>query len=107
LILPNVPRFLREEYQPRETDERLALVGVCQSQRLYHAAARLYADAFAADPDLAEKMTAAYRTRAALEYQQSVGRLEELTTAARYLAARCAALAGCGLGADGAKLDAG
>jgi serine/threonine-protein kinase len=105
LILPSLPKFLRGEYQPQENDERLGLVGICQSQGLYHAAARLYADAFAADPDLAEKMTAAYRTRATLEYKQSVGRLEELITEGRYLAARCAALAGCGLGADGAKLD--
>jgi serine/threonine-protein kinase len=104
-ILPNVPRFLGGEYQPLENDERLGLVGVCQSQGLYHAAARLFADAFAADPDLAEKLTSAYRTRAELEYQERVGRIEELITEGRYLAARCAALAGCGLGEDGAKLD--
>jgi serine/threonine-protein kinase len=103
-ILTNLPRFLRGEYQPLENDERLALGGVCRAQGLYHAAAQLYADAFETDPDLAEQLTSAYRARASLEYKQSIGRLGELTTEARYLAARCAALAGCGLGADGAKL---
>jgi serine/threonine-protein kinase len=83
LILPNLPAFLRGEYQPLDNDERLALVGICQFQGLYHAAARLYADAIAANPGLAD----------------------ELPSEWRYLAARCAALAGCGLGADGAKLD--
>jgi serine/threonine-protein kinase len=84
LILPNMPAFLRGEYQPRQNDERLAFLGSCQFRGLYEAAARLYADAFAADGALAE----------------------ELTTECRYRAACCAAQAGCGLGADGAKLSA-
>jgi serine/threonine-protein kinase len=103
LILPNLSAFLRGEYQPLD-EERLALVGVCQSQGLYHAAARLYADAFAADPDLAEKLAAECRSRAALGDKQPVGRVEELASECRYPAARCAALAGCGLGEDGARL---
>src|SRR5262249_32610993 len=37
--------------------------------------------------------------------KHSVGRLEELNTGCRYPAARCAALAGCGLGEDGARLS--
>jgi serine/threonine-protein kinase len=105
LILPNLPAFLRGEYQPLDNDERLALVGVCQSRGLYHAAARLYADAFAADTDLAEESTSASRSRAALGDNQPVGPVEELTTECRYPAARCAALAGCGLGEDGTRLD--
>jgi serine/threonine-protein kinase len=105
LILPNLPAFLRGEYQPRDK-ERLALLGVCQSQGLCHAAARLYADAFAAEPNLAENLAADCRSRAALGDKQPVGRLEELTSVCRYPAARCAALAGCGLGADGARLGA-
>jgi serine/threonine-protein kinase len=104
LILPNLPAFLRGEYQPRDNDERLALVGICQFQGRYHAAARLYADAFATDPAGAEALTSEGRSRAALGDQQPVGRVEELATACRYLAARCAAVAGCGLGKDGAKL---
>jgi serine/threonine-protein kinase len=106
LILPNLPQFLRGEHEPLENDERLGLVGACQSQSLYHTVARLFADAFADDPDLAARMTDAYHTRATLDYKRQVGRLEELTTEGRYLAARCAALAGCGLGADAAELDA-
>jgi serine/threonine-protein kinase len=104
LILANLPAFLRGGYQPRDNDERLALVGVCQSEGLYHAAARLYADAFAADPNLAEALTSDCRTRAALGDKQPVGRVEELATRCRYPAARCAALAGCGLGEGGARL---
>jgi serine/threonine-protein kinase len=83
LVLPNLPAFLRGKYQPRDNDERLALLGACQFQGRNRAAARLYADAFAADPALAEG----------------------LTRECRYRAARCAALAGCGLGADGAGLN--
>src|SRR5260370_40015653 len=52
LILPNLPAFMRGEYQPLDNDERLALVGICQFQGRGHAAARLYADAFAIDPAL-------------------------------------------------------
>jgi serine/threonine-protein kinase len=82
-ILPELPAFLQGTYQPQENDERLALLGVCQSRGLHAAAARLYADAFAADRALAEN--------SALE--------------CRCHAARCAAMAGCGLGEDGAALS--
>src|SRR5262249_48231372 len=75
LILPNLRAFLRGEYQPRDNDERLALVGVCQSQGRYHAAARLFADAFATDPALAEELTSECRSRAALADKQPVGRV--------------------------------
>jgi serine/threonine-protein kinase len=105
LILPNLPAFLRGEYQPQDNDERLALVGACQSQGLCHAAARLYADAFAADPHLVEDLTLECCSRAARGGKQPVGRLEELSIQCRYPAARCAALAGCGLGEDGARLS--
>jgi serine/threonine-protein kinase len=104
LILPELPAIRRGEYQPLEVGERLALVGRCQSERLYHAAARIYADAFAADPNLPEGLTEGFRSWVA-RADQPVGRIEELTTECRYPAARCAALAGCGLGEDGAKLD--
>jgi serine/threonine-protein kinase len=84
LILPNLPAFLRGEYQPRDNNERLAFVGSCQFHGRYAAAARLYADAFTADGAVAE----------------------DLTTECRGRAACCAAQAGYGRGADGAQLSA-
>ncbi|HEV3024153.1 MAG TPA: serine/threonine-protein kinase [Pirellulales bacterium] len=105
LIVPDLPAFLRGEYQPQDNDERLALVGCCQFQGLNQAAARLYADAFAADPELAEELTTQCLERAARGDQQPVGRVEQLATQGLYPAARCSALAGCGLGADAANLS--
>jgi serine/threonine-protein kinase len=104
LILPDLPSIRRGEYQTLDDDERLALVGVCQSQGHYHAAARIYADAFAADPNLPEHLTEGFRSWVGRE-DQPVGRIEELTTECRYPAARCAALAGCGLGNDETRPD--
>ncbi len=103
-ILPHLPAFLRGDYQPRENDERLALLGICQFQRRYATAARLYADAFAADPHLADDLTTEClrRNRRAEHPGDPV---EVFNAACRYLAARCAALAGCGLGKDGDKLS--
>jgi eukaryotic-like serine/threonine-protein kinase len=103
MILPRLPAFLRGEWQPQDNDERLALLGACESAARYAAASRLYADAFAADPGLAEALTAHCRRRAAQESNKS-DRVEALNTEARYLAARCAALAACGLGKDGPRL---
>jgi eukaryotic-like serine/threonine-protein kinase len=105
LILPNLQAFLRGEYQPLDDDERLALLGVCQFQGRYHAAARLFAHAIANKPAVAEDLVSECRSRSALGDAQPVGRLEDLATECRYPAARCAALAGCGLGEDAAKLD--
>jgi serine/threonine-protein kinase len=80
-ILPDLPAFLQGKHQPRDNDERLAFLGLCQFQGRNAAAARLYADAFAADRALADSIPECL-----------------------YRAARCAALAGCGRGADGANL---
>src|SRR5262249_40956565 len=99
------PAFLQGKYQPQDNNERLALLGICQSKGLYAAAARLYADAFAADSDLADTLTADCRYRSARE-KLFADRIEALNTECRYLAARCAALAGSGLGKDGANLSA-
>jgi serine/threonine protein kinase/tetratricopeptide (TPR) repeat protein len=105
MILPKLPAFLQGEYQPRDNDERLALLGTCEFQGLDGAAARLYADAFAADPHLADDLTTECLRRAAHGDKQPAGRLEELNMECRYPAARSAALAGCALGKDGAKLS--
>ena len=83
LILPNSPAFLEGRYQPRDNDERLALLGVCQFQDLRGAMAGLYGAAFGDDPKLAE----------------------DLQTGHRYNAACAAAIASCGCGTDGAKLS--
>ena len=104
MILPELPAFLRGEYEPHDNDERLALVGICQAQSRYTTAARLYAAAFKADPDLAEKLTTESRYRST-EEEPFYERVESINTDARYLAARCAALAGCGRGKDAAKLS--
>jgi serine/threonine-protein kinase len=81
LILPDLRAFLQGKHRPKDNDERLALLGVCQFQDRRAATAGLYAAAFAADQNLAEDLRAAHR----------------------YRAARAAAVAGCG-SADGAGL---
>jgi serine/threonine-protein kinase len=65
IIVPTLPAFLAGDYQPRDNDERLALLGVCQFTNRSLALARLYTDAFAADPSLAEDHHSAHRFRAA------------------------------------------
>jgi serine/threonine-protein kinase len=83
MILPNLPAFLEGKYQPRTSDERLALLGVCQFKDLRGAEAGIYAAAFADNSILADDLAAGHRYRAA-----------------------CAAsVAGCGGGADGPKLS--
>jgi serine/threonine-protein kinase len=78
-----LPPLLRGEAKPRDAAEGILLAQFCQRYRKhYAAAARLYADAFAAEPK----------------------RAEDLQQANRYNAACAAALAGCGKGEDAAKL---
>jgi hypothetical protein len=104
MILPNLPAFLDGKYQPHDNDERLALLGICQFQGRYGTAARLYADAFAADSHLADDLNkeCLRRTRGR---EAAADRIEVFDSACRYLAARCAALAGCGQGKDGESLS--
>ena len=83
LILPRLPAFLEGKYQPKDNNERLALLGVCEFKSLRAAEAGLLSAAFAADPKLAD----------------------DLDTGLRYRAARTASVAGCGGGADGAALS--
>jgi tetratricopeptide (TPR) repeat protein len=79
-----LPAFLKGELEPQDTAQRLALVGVCEAKKLWAAAARLYADAFAADPKQADGVHPGNR----------------------YDAARAAALAGCGQGQDAPAMAA-
>jgi eukaryotic-like serine/threonine-protein kinase len=82
LIFPNTAAFLEGKYEPRDNTERLALLGVCRFKNRTRAAAQLYAEAFAADATLADDSRFNHR----------------------YNAARTAALAGCGQGADATGL---
>jgi serine/threonine-protein kinase len=58
MILPKLQAFRQGDWQPQDNNERLALLGFCESAALYGTASRLCADAFAADPDLAERLRA-------------------------------------------------
>jgi serine/threonine-protein kinase len=102
LILPNLHAFLEGKYQPIDNDERLALLGVCQSRNLHAAAATILADAFAADPSLADRLTAQCSALAS-RANDSYNRTQSLKNAPRLLAARSAALAGSGICEDRAK----
>jgi tetratricopeptide (TPR) repeat protein len=79
-----LPAILRGEAGPATAADGIQLAGLCQrpNRQRYAAAARLYRDAFAAVPQLAE-----------------------VNTRNRYNAACAAALAGCGRGKDAAGLD--
>jgi tetratricopeptide (TPR) repeat protein len=79
-----LPAVLQGQVKPQGAAERVRLAWLCQQpyQRRYAAAARLYAEAFAEVPALAEDARAGHR----------------------YSAARAAALAGCGQGNDAAGL---
>jgi tetratricopeptide (TPR) repeat protein len=65
LVLPGLPALLAGGRPPRDNAERLALLGACQFEGRHAAAARLYAGAFAADPQLAEDLGAGHRYNAA------------------------------------------
>jgi tetratricopeptide (TPR) repeat protein len=79
-----LPAILKGEARPAGAAEGAEFAGLCKLTKRYAAAARLYADAFAADPQLAEDLQAAHR----------------------YNAACCAALAAAGQGTDAPKPDA-
>jgi serine/threonine-protein kinase len=80
LIFPNTAAFLEGKYEPRDNTERLALLGVCRFKNRTRASARLYAEAFAGDPTLADDPHLGHR----------------------YNAACATAQAGCGQGTDAA-----
>jgi tetratricopeptide (TPR) repeat protein len=78
-----LPALLRGEAKPADTTVRLLFAQVCQYKQYYATSARLYTEAFADVPSLAEHRQAGHR----------------------YSAACCAARAGCGQGQDAARLD--
>jgi tetratricopeptide (TPR) repeat protein len=76
-------RILQGQVRPADAAERIALAKLCQEHKKHYAsAARFYAEAFAAEPKLAD----------------------DLRSGHRYNAACAAALAGCGQGVDVAKI---
>jgi serine/threonine-protein kinase len=76
--------ILKGEARAKNPSELLRLARFCLDRKKYPAsAARLYADAFAAEPELAA----------------------DLAAGDRFAASRAAALAGCGSGGDAATLD--
>jgi eukaryotic-like serine/threonine-protein kinase len=83
LLDARLPSILRGTEKPANAAEQIEFAQVCVLKKLYAAAARLCTDAFAMKPQLAESPGPGHR----------------------YAAARSAALAGCGQGEDGAKLD--
>jgi len=79
-----LPKLLNGEAQPADAGERMALAHLCQEhKKRYAAAARFFAEGFAAQPGLADDLRASHR----------------------YNAACVAALAGCGQGKDADKID--
>jgi serine/threonine protein kinase/Tfp pilus assembly protein PilF len=83
LLEPKLPAVLAGRERFSGTQEQLLVGRLCYYKQLRAAAVRFYAEAFRADPKLAEQLNAH-----------------------RYEAARAAALAGCGQGKDADKLDA-
>ncbi len=53
MIVPDLTAILEGKQEPRDNDERLAQIGVCRFENRFAALARVYAEAFAADPKLA------------------------------------------------------
>ena len=83
-LAPRLPEVIAGKAKAADPRECLMLAKMCQyHKKVFAAAARLYAEAFTADPNLAEG----------------------LDPGCRYDAACAAALAGCGQGNDAANLD--
>jgi tetratricopeptide (TPR) repeat protein len=78
-----LPAILQEKDKPANAAEALQFAWLCESRLHFADAARLYAYSFEADPKPANDLSAGYR----------------------YIAARCAALAAAGWGADSPKPD--
>jgi tetratricopeptide (TPR) repeat protein len=83
-VAPRLPALLSGEAQPADAAERITAARICQEhKKLYAAATRFYAAAFAAEPKLAN----------------------DVDVESRYSAACAAALAGCGRGEDAAHVS--
>jgi hypothetical protein len=75
-----LPAVLKGELQPTGT-VRLEFVAICQAKQFHHAAARLYADALAADPPLADDLQKGHRYNAACSAARAAaGQSEDAAT---------------------------
>jgi tetratricopeptide (TPR) repeat protein len=83
MILPNLQAFLNGKHQPRDDEERLALLGICQSTNRSRELAQLYVDLFTSRPQL----------------------MDDPQVDHRYLAARAAALTCSSLNTGGGLSD--
>jgi serine/threonine-protein kinase len=79
---PRLPAVLRGEDRPKDTAETILFARMCNSLQRYAASVRLFEEAFAKDPTLADN-----------------------PGAGRFYAARCAVLGGCVPGKDDPPLD--
>jgi serine/threonine-protein kinase len=82
-LVARLPAVLKGDDHPADAAERVTFAHLCYVRNLHAAAARLYAEAFRADPRLADDRRAEHA----------------------YSAACCAALAGCGQGKDEPRPD--
>ena len=64
-LAPRLPALLKGEDRPKDVAERLDFARLCSRLKRYAAAARLWAEAFAAEPKLAEDLEAGNRYDAA------------------------------------------
>jgi serine/threonine-protein kinase len=65
-LLPDLEVKTRATYRPTDADERLVLIAASEDRGLSCAAARLFGEAFAADPGLAQRIPLQCRYRAAV-----------------------------------------
>lgn len=89
-ILPRLSDFFEGEWQPQKNSERLALLGDCQFEARWRDAARLYADAFASDPSLPQRLITTGFARFPWQ-SATMDPFEVLCSSSRFGAAQCAA----------------
>jgi serine/threonine protein kinase/Tfp pilus assembly protein PilF len=102
-----LPRVLSGEAKAKDTAEQFELAQLCSHYKdLQASAARFCADAFAAEPTLADYLLIESRGSAGAITDETAPDLA-VTLSAHYRsrAARAAALAGCGQGKDAGNLD--
>ena len=102
-ILPHLAEFLEGTYQPQDNAERSTLLGICQYQARWGTAARLFADALAADPTLADRISVERLRRMPIQ-EGTMDPADVYRSSSRYGAARCRLLASGGQGSDAAQI---